>query len=172
MNKDIQSLCFRLGLSGKDEQSVARSCTDWGEDMIEGILDLMTKEEPRRKGVQKELRIAQFNRLLKGRIKADSQARKDSALMAEIKQWEREWRHSQERGFAADRKQLEDQILELSESDEIMNFAPRNVPQELREDPQALKAKLLEWGIKGASLVHDMIAAAAEADLVEGDIPF
>lgn len=172
MNSQIQALCFDLGLAGKDEQSVERACRDWGDDVVQGILEQMTREQPRRKGVQKELRIAQFNRILKERINADREARKESALSAEIRRWEREWQHSQERGFVADRKQLEDQIVEAYDSGDILDYAPRNIPPELREHPEALKAKLLEWGIKGAGLVKDMVAAAKDAEPNDDDIPF
>ena len=127
---------------------------------------------PRRKGVQKELRISQFNRLLKERINSDRDARKQNAVAAEVAAWEREWRYSQERGFNATPDQLKAQIAELYESGEILEHAPRNIPPELREDPGALKVKLLEWGVKGASLVHDIVAAAKDSTPTDDDIPF
>ena len=172
MNSEIQNLCMKVNLYGKDEQSVNRACNDWGDDVVLGILERMTKEQPRRKGMQKELRIAQFNRLMKERINSDKQARKQNAISAQVEQWEREWQYSQDRGFVADKKQLEDQIAEAYDSGEILNYVPRSIPPELREDPQALKAKLLEWGIKGAALVKDMVAVAKDAEPTEDDIPF
>ena len=171
MNTEIHNLCFQIGLYGTDEQKVAKAVEDWGESVVLSILDTMTKEQPRRKGVQKELRIAQFNRHLKQHINDMRDNKKYAAINAQVEKWKMEWEHSQERGFVASKKQLEDQVADLYDSDQILEYAPRNIPQELREDPVALKAKLLEWGIKGASMVHEMMGVEPPKE-ADDDVPF
>jgi len=75
-----------------------------------------------------------------------------------------EYERGRAKGIIPTPKQLEAMIVELYENDGIMECTPRNVPKGLREDPIALKAKLLEWGMIGTTLVHEMVGVESSAE--------
>lgn len=56
---------MKVGLYGKDEQRVAEVNAELGDDVTLSLLQRMLKEGPKRNGAVMELRITQFNKLVK-----------------------------------------------------------------------------------------------------------
>ena len=165
--EEIREIAEDLGIPSPLAKRLAMQAMGYEDAVlkeIERIAEIPTKE-----GESKYLQIKKTI----GEVAREAH-RVKKAEEADIKQAQliKEYERGKERGFVASKKQLEDQVADLYDSDQILDYAPRNIPQELREDPVALKAKLLEWGIKGASLVHEMIGIEPPAEKADDDIPF
>lgn len=72
---------MKLGLRGIDEQKVADACSSLGHDVVLDILQKMVEEGPRKNGEIIELRITQFSRMIKAKIRQDAEQSKSEAFL-------------------------------------------------------------------------------------------
>ena len=165
--QEIFEMAKDLGVPGPSARRLADISTGYEQLASEAILRV--SEIPTDPG---QSRYLQFKTAIEDGIRAAHQEKKareeDERHEERVKDYER----GRAKGIVPTKEQLEEMVLKAYNSGEILEMTPRNIPKELREDPEALRAKLLEWGAKGAALVKDMVTAAKDSPPNDDDIPF
>lgn len=164
-----------MGVAGYNAKRLVQQATGFEDVALARTQELM--DVPPDAGDSKYTQLKKaFSEAFRGVLQERKVKEQDKRHTEVVQEYER----GRAKGIIPTRKQLEDMIAELYNSDEIMECVPRNVLQELREDPEALKAKMLEWGMTGTTMVHEMVgvsepvedgAGKEEADS-DFDIPF
>ena len=157
--EEIYETAKDLGVPGPLARRLATLAMGYEEAIIaeiDRLADIPTKEG--------ESKYIQLKRAIGELIREAHRQRKSEEVEKQHAAVVQEYERGRAKGIIPTPKQLEAMIVELYENDGIMECTPRNVPKGLREDPIALKAKLLEWGMIGTTLVHEIVGVESSAE--------